>query len=125
MAIQSNADKATRFLAMCTAGQVRQAYDTYVSDDFRHHNAYFPEDRESLLRGMEESARVEPDKSFTARQVIESGDRVAVLSHVRRGNVGIDIAVVHILRFENGRIVEMWDVGQQIPADSPNRLGMF
>ena len=97
---------------------VRQAYDTYVSDDFHHHNAYFSEDRESLLRGMEESARVEPDKSFTARQVIESGDRVAVLSHVRRGNVGIDIAVVRIL-------VEMWDIGQQIPADSPNRLGMF
>jgi hypothetical protein len=32
---------------------------------------------------------------------------------------------VHILRFERGRIVEMWDLGQEIPEDSPNALGMF
>ena len=122
---KSNADKAIDFLALCTAGQVRKAYSEYVSDDFRHHNAYFPSDRESLLRGMEESAKAEPNKSFTVKQVIESGDRVATLSHLRRENADVDIAVVHILRFENGKIAEMWDVGQQIPKDSPNTLGMF
>jgi predicted SnoaL-like aldol condensation-catalyzing enzyme len=37
----------------------------------------------------------------------------------------MDIAVVHILRFEQGKIVEMWDVSQQVPKDSPNKLGMF
>ncbi|PNS09749.1 nuclear transport factor 2 family protein [Solilutibacter silvestris] len=125
MAIQGNADKATDFLTKCAAGQVRKAYDEYVSDDFRHHNTYFPSDRESLLRGMEESAKSEPNKSFVVKQTIESADRVAVYSHLRRENVDIDIAVVHILRFENGKIVEMWDVGQQIPKDSPNKLGMF
>ena len=56
---------------------------------------------------------------------IAYGDRVAVLSHVRREQADIDIAVVHILRFSGGRIVEMWDVGQVIPKDSPNALGMF
>jgi predicted SnoaL-like aldol condensation-catalyzing enzyme len=35
------------------------------------------------------------------------------------------MAVVHILRFEGGKIVEMWDVGQEIPKDSPNALGVF
>jgi hypothetical protein len=32
---------------------------------------------------------------------------------------------VHILRFENSRIAEMWDIAQEIPPDSPNALGMF
>jgi len=50
---------------------------------------------------------------------------VAVLSHLRREQADIDIAVVHILRFSGGRIVEMWDVGQVVPKDSPNALGMF
>jgi hypothetical protein len=32
---------------------------------------------------------------------------------------------VHILRFEGSRIGEMWDIGQEIPKESPNALGMF
>ena len=116
---------ATEFLCLCASGQVREAYDRHVAEDFRHHNAWFPGDRDSLLRGMEESARTEPNKSFEVKQTIESGDRVAVLSHLRREQADIDIAVVHILRFSGGRIVEMWDVGQVIPKDSPNALGMF
>ena len=37
----------------------------------------------------------------------------------------LECAVVHILRFEEGKIAEMWDVGQEIPRDCPNQLGMF
>lgn len=90
-----------------------------------HHNAYFPGDRESLLAAMQESAESKPNKSFTVKQVIESGDRVAVLSHLRRADSGQEYAVVHILSFEGSAIVEMWDVAQEIPGDSLNARGMF
>ena len=116
---------ATFFLTMCASGQVRKAYERYVSNDFRHHNAYFPEDRESLLLAMEHSALVEPGKTFTVKQTIESNDRVAVYSYLRREQAAMEMAVVHILRFEDNKIVEMWDLAQPIPKDSPNRLGMF
>jgi predicted SnoaL-like aldol condensation-catalyzing enzyme len=39
--------------------------------------------------------------------------------------VDVEYAVVHIARIEGGRIVELWDVGQEIPKDSPNANGMF
>jgi predicted SnoaL-like aldol condensation-catalyzing enzyme len=32
---------------------------------------------------------------------------------------------VHIFRFEQGRIVELWDLGQEVPESSPNQYGMF
>jgi hypothetical protein len=35
------------------------------------------------------------------------------------------MAVVHILRFKNGKIVEEWEAGGEIPADSPNENGAF
>src|SRR5438445_6495307 len=101
MAIHGKADIATDFLTMCATGQVRKAYDRYVADNFRHHNAYFPSDRDSLLLGMEQSAQSEPNKSFTVKQILEAADRVAVFSHLRREKADVDIAVVHILRFEN------------------------
>jgi predicted SnoaL-like aldol condensation-catalyzing enzyme len=120
-----NREIATGFLRMCAGGQVREAYSRYVADDFVHHNPWFPAGREALLRAMEESAAAEPNKSFEPRQVIDGGDRVAVLSHLRRAGGGPEYATVHIVRIEAGRIVELWDVVQEIPADSPNALGMF
>jgi predicted SnoaL-like aldol condensation-catalyzing enzyme len=125
MATQRNSEIAAEFLAMAASGKVRQAYERHVADSFIHHNAYFPGDRESLLVAMEQSAESEPNKSFTVKQVIDSGDRVAVFSHVQRAQANQEYAVVHILRFEGSKIVEMWDIGQEIPKDSPNALGMF
>ena len=118
-------DIATSFLQMCSRGDVRAAFDLYVSADFIHHNAWFPGDRASLLQAMEQSATAEPNKSFEVKQVIDGGDRVAVLSHLTRADADLEYAVVHIARFADGKIVELWDVGQEIPKDSPNTLGMF
>ena len=125
MTARSRTDIATEFLAMCANGQVQEAYDRHVAADFRHHNAWFPADRQSLLDGMAQSAKPEPNKSFSVMQAIVSADRVASLSQLRRAQADADFAVVHILRFEGDKVVEMWDVGQEIPKDSPNTLGMF
>lgn len=120
-----NRGTALSFLRMCSRGEVRDAYERHVAADFVHHNAWFPGDRESLLLAMEKSAATEPNKAFEPKQVVDGGDRIAVLSRVARPGAGAEIAVVHILRFEGGKIVEMWDVGQPVPEDSPNALGMF
>jgi len=120
-----NRDIASEFLRMCARGDVREAYARFVSDDFVHHNAWFAGDRESLLLAMEQSAAAEPNKSFEVKQVIDGGERVAVLSHLVRAGAQVEYAVVHIARIRGGRIVELWDVGQEIPKDSPNANGMF
>ena len=117
-------DIATIFLKLASSGKVREAYDKYVHPDFRHHNAYFKGDRESLLRGMEEAAITSPNKFLEVQHVFEDGNMVAVHSHVKQEN-GTDIAVVHIFRFDGDQIVELWDVGQQVPKDSPNENGVF
>jgi len=50
---------------------------------------------------------------------------VAVHSHVvpHPGQAGI--AVIHLFRFENGKIAELWDVGQAVEPGSPNSDGAF
>lgn len=125
MPIQHHSDGASTFLSMCASGQVREAFEQYVSLDFVHHNAYFPNDRDSLLSAMEKSAVQDPNKSFTIMQIIENDGRVALLSRLTRRDSEAEYAVVHILRFDGDFIVEMWDIGQAIPPISPNELGMF
>jgi len=110
---------------MCASGKVREAYARHVASGFTHHNPYFANDRDSLLQAMEQSAASEPNKSFQTKQVIEDGDRVAVFSQLERVQAGLTYAVVHILKFNNGKIVEMWDIVQEVPRESPNTLGMF
>ena len=120
-----NHEIAVVFLQMCARGEVREAYERHVAAGFVHHNAWFPGDRESLLLAMEQSAAAEPNKSFEVKQTLADGDRVAVLSQLTRADGNTGYAVVHIVRIRDGQVVELWDLAQEIPADSPNVNGMF
>jgi predicted SnoaL-like aldol condensation-catalyzing enzyme len=110
---------------MASAGEVREAYRDYVGEGFRHHNPYFRGDADSLMSAMEENASENPDKTFEVHQALEDGDLVAVHGKVRHKPEDLGTALVHIFRFQGERIVELWDLGQEIPEESPNKNGMF
>jgi predicted SnoaL-like aldol condensation-catalyzing enzyme len=59
------------------------------------------------------------------RRTLEDRDLVAVHSRVRLDPSGPDVATVHLFRFEDGKIAEMWDVTEPIPDRSPNDNGPF
>jgi len=48
-----------------------------------------------------------------------------VITHSLVSKKDADIAVVHIFRFENNKVVELWDLGQVIDPKSPNTNGLF
>ena len=121
----SRRDAAISFMTLVGAGKVREAYDRHVDANFRHHNAFFRGDRESLMRAMEENAVKNPGKVLDVKHTLADGNYVAVHSHIRQNPRDRGGAAVHIFRFENGRIAELWDIGQAIPQDSPNEFGMF
>jgi predicted SnoaL-like aldol condensation-catalyzing enzyme len=117
---------AQSFLRMASSGRVTEAYDKYVARSFKHHNAYFAGDAASLKKGMEDGHKSRPNKSLEVSHVLADGNLVAVHSHVTREDPKApEIAVVHIFRFEGDQIAELWDVGQELPKDSPNRNGAF
>ena len=116
---------AVSFLQLVASGEVREAYQKYIGPRFSHHNPFFPGDANSLMLAMEENAAKNPHKSLEVKQAIEEKDRVVVFSHVKQNPSDLGGAVVHIFRFQDNQIVELWDVGQAIPENSPNRNGMF
>ncbi len=118
-------DAAVAFLKMASSGDVREAYAKFVGEGFRHHNPYFEGSADSLQAGMEENARQNPDKALEVKRVIAEGDLVVVHAYVRHKPDDLGAALVHIFRFENGRIVELWDLGQPVLEESPNQYGMF
>ncbi|WP_026564906.1 nuclear transport factor 2 family protein [Bacillus sp. UNC41MFS5] len=122
----STKEKAVSFLQLVASGKVREAYQTFVHPDFRHHNPYFRGDAESLMIAMEENAALNPNKILEVKLAIQENDKVAVYSHIRQHPEDhLGGAVVHIFRFQDNQIVELWDIGQPIPEDSQNENGMF
>ncbi|MFM8367179.1 MAG: nuclear transport factor 2 family protein [Chloroflexota bacterium] len=121
----TNTTNAVSFLQLASSGKVREAFEKYIGNGFRHHNPFFEGSAGALQAGMEENARQSPDKVFTILRTVSEGDFVVTHSHVQQNPDQRGAVVVHIFRFENGRIVELWDVGQPIPESSPNQNGMF
>jgi predicted SnoaL-like aldol condensation-catalyzing enzyme len=116
---------AIDFLEHAARGDVQYAYGTHVAPGFRHHNPYFPGDADSLRAGMIDAHEKSPNRMFEVRRAIEEGDMVAVHSRVVKDH-DQEIAVVHLFRFDDrDRVVELWDVAQEVPRSSPNRHGMF
>lgn len=120
-----NKDVAISFLELAASGKVQDAYFRYVGTGFRHHNPFFEGSAEALREGMEENARQNPNKVLRVLRAIAEGEFVAVHSHVKQNPDDRGAAVVHIFRFENAQIVELWDIGQPVPEESPNSYGMF
>lgn len=118
-------DVAIDFTRKVAAGKVAEAYALHVGSNFRHHNPFFRGDAESLKNAMQENASRNPNKIFEVQRVLQEGDLVAVHSRIRQHPQDRGGAVVHLFRFHEGRIEELWDVGQPEPENMVNENGMF
>ena len=123
--MDSKKNSAISFLELAASGRVRDAYAKYVGPGFRHHNPFYAGNAQALMTGMEENARQNPDKRLNVLRALEDGNFVAVHSHVQQKPADQGAVVVHLFRFDGDRIVELWDVGQPVPAESANANGMF
>jgi predicted SnoaL-like aldol condensation-catalyzing enzyme len=116
---------AIDFLQLTAAGQVDDAFARYAAPNFRHHNPWFASDAASIQAGMRLNAASFPQMEFEVQRALADGALVAVHSRARMAPGTPNIAIVHILRFEDGKIAEMWDIGQPEPTPMANELGMF
>jgi len=118
-------DAAIDFLRLTAAGQVDDAFTRYAAPSFRHHNPWFASDAATIQAGMRANAAAHPQMEFEVLRALADGAQVAVHSRACMAPGTPNIAVVHILRFEDGKIAEMWDIGQPEPSPMANELGMF
>lgn len=114
---------AISFLKLAGMGQVKKAFDDFIAPDFIHHNQYFEGTREALKIAMSDAHQTSPNKAIEIKKCFEDGTHV--ISHSLVIKEAMNIAVVHIFRFRNDKIVELWDLGQEMLQDSPNKNGLF
>jgi len=120
---ERNKSIAMDFLKLVVAGKIDEAYDKYVDMNGKHHNVYFPAGFQALKDAMKKVDKQAPGKVFDTKNALAENDLVATHSYLEFGNK--QMTVVHLFRFEKGKIIEMWDLGQEIPENCPNQDGAF
>lgn len=121
----TNKESAVKFLQQVIAGNIDEAYRKYVDMEGKHHNFYFPAGFQVLKKAMINNQYDFPNKQFLIKHVLGDGDLVAVHSQLIMKEGGESMAVVHLFRFSDHKITEMWDIGHPVPGDSPNTDGPF
>lgn len=101
------------------------AADRYIDPNYIQHNQIVDTGLEPLKAFLRKVKADHPDAVHDIKRTFADGDHVIVHYHVRRWKDDAGFAVMDIFRIEGDRIVEHWDVMQDVPADSPNPNSPF
>ncbi|WP_407060513.1 nuclear transport factor 2 family protein [Bacillus mycoides] len=97
----------------------------YVSEDYKQHNPFVADGRKAFMDFFKEDFVKNPNSSAEIKRVVAEGDTVALHVHSRANSQDKGVAIVDIFRIKNGKIVEHWDVIQEIPSEAANDNTMF
>jgi predicted SnoaL-like aldol condensation-catalyzing enzyme len=102
-----------------------EAVVKYLGPNYRQHNPGAADGPESFIAIVKWFAQNFPEFRMESRRMIAEGDIVVLHSHMIRKPGDRGQAIVDIFRLENGKIVEHWDVVQEVPETPANNNTMF
>lgn len=107
--------------------QVKEGFEHYVGPTYKQHNPLVPDGKEGAVKALSYVlANVFPNSRVVVKHTVAQGDMVAV--HVfwdQKPGETLGVAIIDLYRLENGKIVEHWDVVQDVPAKAANDNTMF
>ena len=101
------------------------AVERYVGTSYRQHNPGAGDGSAPFIEFVRGFAAAYPSLHFDLKRQVAEGDLVVTHSHLVREPGDRGVAVMDIFRLDGGKIVEHWDVLQDIPDEAANNNTMF
>ena len=122
----SNKDTVRAFYEMAfNDRKPEEAVQRYLGPYYKQHNPQAADGPEAFIGFVHWFAETFPGLHVDIKRALEDGDLVAVHCHITRGPEDRGMAVMDMFRLEDGKIVEHWDVLQEIPETAANSNTMF
>ena len=97
----------------------------YIGPIYIQHNPPVPNGAAPFVQHFSEFLEAHPASALDMVRVISEGDLVVVHSRFTTGPDDGGQAIINIFRIAGGKIVEHWDVIQQVPDHTANGNTMF
>ncbi|GKS84397.1 nuclear transport factor 2 family protein [Acidovorax sp. SUPP1855] len=123
-------EEANRKLVLAFYDQFFNRHDTVtaakvVADGYRQHNPEVPDGKAPFVGYFTELFKSNPQSKARILRSATDGDLVYLHVHSTNGAGDRGQAVVDIFRVKDGKIVEHWDVIQNVPETTANQNTMF
>jgi predicted SnoaL-like aldol condensation-catalyzing enzyme len=102
-----------------------EAVARYLGPNYRQHNPGAADGPEAFIKFVHWFARTYPDFRVEPKRIIAEDNFVVMHSHLIREPDDRGMAVMDIFRLDEGKIVEHWDVVQEVPETPANDNTMF
>ncbi len=102
---------------------VRPALERYMVKDCVLHNPKSMKGREGWIAYAEDE--MSRGATVTVKRMLADGDMVAAHLHLAFTDGSPELSVVDLWRIDNGKIVEHWDIAQEVPKTSAYGNTMF
>jgi len=102
-----------------------EAASKYLGPRYTQHNPVAADGPEGLKAFIQFLRNKFPNSRSEIKRVFADGDYVIVHVHAIREPGTRGRAIIDIFKLENGKVVEHWDVAQDVPEKAANTNGMF
>jgi predicted SnoaL-like aldol condensation-catalyzing enzyme len=100
-----------------------EAVDKYIGDNYIQHNPAVADGKEALKTALKVWFKGAPKEKIDIQHLGADGNFVYIHTRSMQGNKAI--SVMDIFRVDGNKVVEHWDVLQEVPAKAANDHPMF
>jgi predicted SnoaL-like aldol condensation-catalyzing enzyme len=102
-----------------------EAFKRHGGDKYIQHNPRVPDGKDAVIGYFTPYFKNNPEARSEIKRAVAEGDLVWLHVHSKQNAKDRGRAIVEIFRVEKGKVVEHWDVIQDIPEQAANSNGMF